>query len=159
MAGTKLPVPKWYLGQTWALVLGQGWDECKEMFLLAKHSSETQSRCSQALLACRLFLLLLTWEKPNVHPTFCLLNPYHQSTRSYLMWLSAMQSKWSCGHTAPLKCLKTATLQIMHAPSNQNWPGAEVFFQSSSHVIHELMALVLTQKMSFCKSFWLSNSS
>lgn len=150
--------PQWYLGQMWARVLGQGWDEYKEMFLLAKHPAETQSRCSQALLAYRLLLLLLTWEKPNVHPTASLPHPYHQSTRSYLAWPSAMQSKWNCGHTSPLEHLERATPQIMHTPSNQNWPGAEVFSQSSSHVVHELTVLVLLQKMSVCKSFWLSNS-
>lgn len=106
------------------------------------HPAETQSRCSQALLAYRSFL-------PH---------PCHQSTTSYFVWPSAMQSKWSCGHTSSLEHLKTATPQIMHAPYNQNWPGAEVFSQSSSHVVHEAAVLVFTQKKSSCKSFWLSDS-
>lgn len=141
----------------WALVLGQGWDNCKEMFLLEKHPEETQSGCSQALLAW-LLLLLLAWENPNVPPRVCLPQPCHQPTRNYPVWPSARHSEWSCGHTAPLKHPKTATLQIMRTPSNQTWPGAEVCSQSSSPVTQELTVLVLTQKASLCKSFLLSNS-
>lgn len=132
-------------------------DNCKEMFLLEKHPSETQSRCSQALLAW-LLLLLLIWENPNVPPRVFLPQPCHQPIRSYLVWPSAMQSKRSCGHTAPSKHLKTATLQIMHTPSNQNQPGAEIFSQSSSLWLRSSLVWCSHRRHLVAKVFLLSNS-